>query len=330
MRTAEFTSPGHPDKICDIISDTIVDKLLIKDPYTKCSIQTMGGHGKIWITGEIKSNGEISNDEIQTITNDICGISDVTTHIITQSNDTLTHNVTSDDQGTIIGYACDETPTMMPFEYELARSLNKWIYDYYPYDGKTQVTVNGTDVVVVASFQNSKTSHLEELVKEFFKLNSVSICRQELRVSHLYCNPKGEWNLGGLQNDTGISGTQSAIRNYGPRIPIGGGSDVGKDISKIDRCGSYMVRKLAVDYVKKYGLRYALVELSYGLNNREPIQARVKGNDEGINLETGLKLYNITEYDLSPNGIIESLNLEFPQYAEISKWGAFGNNFYWK
>jgi S-adenosylmethionine synthetase len=330
MRTAEFTSPKHPDKICDAISDTIVDILLIKDPYAKCSIHTMGGYGKIWITGEISSHINLSNDEVKEIVKNICGIEDVTIHISLNSKINIAESIKVDDQGIIIGYASDETPSMMPFEYELARSLNKYIYDYYPYDGKTQVTINGIDAVVVASFQNSKTSHLKELVTNFFKENSLSICRQDLNVATMYCNPKGEWNVGGLHNDVGISGTQSAIRNYGPRIPTGGGNDVGKDIYKIDRCGLYMARKIAVDYVKKYNLKYALVELSYGIDDNTPIQARVKGNDEGINLETGLKLYNVNGYDLSPNGIVTHLNLQTPQYFEVSQWGAFGNNFYWK
>ena len=118
--------------------------------------------------------------------------------------------------------------------------------------------------------------------------------------------------------------------NYGPRIPIGGGSYSGKDASHIDRCGGYMARKIAVDSLQKYGLMYALVELSYTMGNFTPIQARIKGNDKGINVETGIKLFDVIGYDLSVNGMIDLLDLRKPNFKEITEWGAFGNNFFWK
>ncbi len=326
MRTAEFVSPKHPDKLCDIISDTILDMFLTKDPNTQCTIQTMGGYGKVWITGEV-STSTIPYDEITQIVKDVSGIDDTSIHLISRIPN---NKITTNDQGIIIGYATLETPTFMPFEYELARSLNKYIYDVYPTDGKTQVTINGTDARVVASFQNTKAKDLEELIHTFFAENSIRIAKQKLKVTNTHCNPIGEWNEGGLHNDTGSSNSKIVVDNYGPRIPIGGGSYSGKDASHIDRSGGYMARRIAVDSLMKYNLKYALVELSYTIGESKPIQARIKGNDKGINVETGVQLYEVEGYDLSVNGIIDFLHLKNTQFSKITEWGAFGNNFYWK
>ena len=327
MRTAEFVTPKHPDKLCDIISDSILDLFLVKDPYTQCSIQTMGGFGKIWVTGEIHTNVFILDSEIKNLIKTISGYTDIELHINQNPNK---NPIKTNDQGIIIGYATTETKSKVPFEYELARELCKYIYSIYPYDGKTQVTINGTDAKVVASFQNTKSEDLEKLVYSFFQTNSKKITNQLLKISEIYCNPHGDWVIGSLDNDTGISGAKNVIDNYGPRIPIGGGSFSGKDPSHIDRCGAYMARKIAIDSLIKYGLSYSLVELSYTMGNDTPIQARIKGNDKGINVETGVKLFEITDYDLSINGIIDLLDLRKPIFKETTEWGPFGNNFYRK
>jgi len=331
MRTAEFVSPKHPDKICDIISDTILDRFLEKDIESKCAIETMGGHGKVWISGEVSSNIEISKEEITDIVYDICGISDVSVNLHNQNKhlyDAVVDGKTN-DQGTVIGFAIAENDYFMPFEYEFARQLNRYIYQYYPYDGKTQVTINGNHARIVASFQNSKSQHLSELIDKFFKDSSYNIASQEFVVSEKYCNPLGEWNIGGFDSDTGLSGRKIIVDNYGPRVPTGGNSYSGKDPSKIDRFASYMARKIAIDYLKKYRLMYSMVELSYSIGSDKPIIKRVKGNDTGVQFETGIKLYEIEGYDLSPNAIIDFLELKKPQFAKTSEWGHFGNGFTW-
>lgn len=331
MRTAEFVSPKHPDKMCDRISDTLLDKFLEQDPNSRCAIETMGGHGKVWITGEVTSEGNVSNDEIIEIVRDISGVEDVTIHLSKQSPEIAQGVDTggAGDQGIMIGYATSETPTFMPFEYELARQLNKFIFEYYPYDGKTQVTVNGDDVTAVASFQNAKKQHLEELVDIFFQTKSSSISHHPLKVTQKLCNPAGDWNIGGFDADAGLTGRKLAVDSYGPRIPIGGGAFSGKDATKVDRSAAYMARKIAVDSLNKYGLTYALVELSYAIGHNQPVQARIKGNDIGIDVMTGIKLYEVEGYDLSPNGIIEYLDLKKPQFSQTSMWGHMGNGFTW-
>ena len=331
MRTAEFVSPKHPDKICDIISDTILDCYLEKDSESKCAIETMGGHGKVWISGEISSNANIDNEQIIDIVNKVSGVTDVTINIKNQS-EVFQKNLldgNSSDQCTVIGFAITETPNRIPFEYEFARGLNKFIYQYYPYDGKTQVTINGNHARVVASFQNSKTSHLSELIDQYFKENSCKVALQEFKITEKFCNPLGEWSVGGFDVDTGISGRKNVLDSYGPRVPTGGVSFSGKDGSKIDRCASYMARKIAIDYLNKHRLMYCMVELSYSIGSNEPIIKRVKGNDQGVQYETGIKLYEVEGYDLKPQSIINLLDLKKPQFAKLSQWGHFGNGCIW-
>jgi len=326
MRTAEFVTPKHPDKMCDIISDTILDKFIEKDANARCTIQTMGGHGKVWITGEVGTTISISDDEIKDVVKDVSGVEDVTVHLIKVPEQFS--NLAS-DQGIAIGYANTETPTRMPFEYELARGLARYIYNLYPVDGKVQVTVNGTCTRVVSSFQNTNTKDLEELIHTFFEQNSERLVGQKLTVMDTYCNPLGIWNVGGFDSDIGITGGQAVLDNYGPRIPIGCGLFSGKDGSKIDRSAAYMARKIAIDAVKKYRLMYALVELSYATGQEQPVQARIKGNDKGINVETGIKLYEVKNYDLSISGMVQVLKLNKPNFKQTSLWGHFGNGFIW-
>ena len=158
-RTAEFVSPSHPDKLCDRISDSILDEYLKKDPNSRCAIEVCGGHGKIFITGEVTSNSHVSTTKIQNIASEISETvpwNDVLVNLVKQSPE-IAQGVDiggAGDQGIMIGYACDENDELVPQEYYLARNLNKIIYKQFPYDGKTQVTImNNNEVNVVCSFQ---------------------------------------------------------------------------------------------------------------------------------------------------------------------------------
>jgi len=334
MRTAECVSPKHPDKMCDRISDSILDKYLEQDPNSRCAIETMGGHGKVWITGEVTSTGDVSDSTIKEIVKDISDVDDVTIHLVQQSPE-IAQGVDiggAGDQGIMIGYACNETKTLVPFEYELARSLNKFIYQYFPYDGKTQVTINGDEAQVVASFQNAKSTELDELVQEFFKNEGQKIHQSRnvpLRLEKTHCNPAGDWSIGGFEADAGLTGRKLAVDNYGPRVPLGGGAFSGKDATKVDRSAAYMARKVAVDAVQEYNLYYAFVELSYAIGYPHPIQAAIKGSERPINEEKGLFFKYVEGYDLTPKGIIDFLDLRKPQFAETAKWGHMGAGFSW-
>lgn len=316
VRTAEIVSPSHPDKLCDRVSDSLVDLYLAADPDSRCAIETAGGHGKLFITGEVTSRFKISDDIIKTVASNITGVQDIAINIVEQSPEIAQGVDTggAGDQGIMIGYACDDNEEMVPQEYYLARKLNKVIYSKFPYDGKTQVTVNGQKVRVVASFQNAPKAELEKLVKSFFR-------KEKYKVEALHCNPAGDWSLGGFDADAGLTGRKIAVDNYGPRVPIGGGAFSGKDATKVDRSAAYMARRIAVDYLKKFKANEVLVTLAYAIGYDQPLQATA--NVDGVEKK-------ILGYDLSPKGIIEFLNLKEPIFYETSKWGHMGNNFSWK
>jgi S-adenosylmethionine synthetase len=184
------------------------------------------------------------------------------------------------------------------------------LYQFYPYDGKVQVTVDGTVVkTVVASFQHAPHDELLAHVKDFIQAKEYII------------NYTGDWDIGGFDADTGLSGRKIVIDNYGPTVPVGGGSFSGKDYTKVDRSGAYMARKIAVDYLRKYeSAEEVFVQIAYAIGKAEPVQAvaYVDGVPELI-----------TGYDLSPRGIREALALDEITYAETAMWGHFGRGFAW-
>lgn len=250
------------------------------------------------------------------------GIDDIIIHIHQQSP-RIAQGVDiggAGDQGIMIGYACNENDELVPQEYYLARQLNRYIYSKYPFDGKTQITLDDNDVRVVASFQNAPKEDLKILVKDFFTQYP------EYNIVEMHCNPAGDWEIGSFQADAGVTGRKLATDNYGPRVPLGGGAFSGKDVTKVDRSGAYMARKIAVDYLKKYDAKEVKVELSYAIGHDKPIQATAIINyDSGW----GKDVKYIKDYDLSPNGIIEYLQLKDIDYSETAKWGHMGLDFPW-
>lgn len=316
MKTAECVSPKHPDKLCDRVSDALLDKYLENDPNARCAIEVCGGHSNVFITGEVTSNYQISDNEIEEITKKITGADKVIIHLNSQSPE-ISRGVDSGgagDQGIMIGYACNENNEMVPQEYYLARKLNQEVYKIFPYDGKTQVTLSGNLVRVVCSFQNAKKEELIEICQDFFDTEGYII-------ESLHCNPAGDWNIGGLKADAGLTGRKLAVDNYGPRIPIGGGAFSGKDSTKVDRSAAYMARRIAVDYLNEYNAKQVYVTLSYAIGYDQPLQSTV--NIDGVEKD-------IEGYDLSPKGIIKFLDLRKPIFSETAKWGHMGNNFNWK
>ena len=326
IRTAECVSPMHPDKLCDRISDSLLDLYLKGDPNSRCAIETAGGYSKVFITGEVTSKTEITDKQIKSVVKELTGITDVIIHLNKQSPEIANGVDTggAGDQGIMIGYACRENKDNVPMEYFLARKLNKFVFKKFPFDGKTQVTIQNTYggddyVSVVCSFQNAPEIELEDLVNEFFKKYPT------IHLDNLYCNPAGDWNIGGFQADSGVTGRKIVVDNYGPRIPIGGGAFSGKDATKVDRSAAYMARRIAVDYLEKYTeVNDVTVQLSYAIGYEQPIQATVMFDG---NPETQI---HITEYDLTPRGIIQFLELHKPIYGETAKWGHMGNKFNWK
>ena len=315
-RTAESVSPKHPDKLCDRISDAILDAYLAQDPYSRVAAETCGGHGVVFVTGEITSRGDV---DIEKIVHDIAGPEvEVHTKIVKQSPEIAQGVDTggAGDQGIMIGYATDETPELLPLEVVLSRRLNQFIYEEYPYDGKTQVTLNPDGEVesIVASFQNVSKEDLEKKVRDFIAEKGLT------GKLELHINPAGDWNQGGFDADTGLTGRKLIVDNYGPRVAIGGGCFSGKDATKVDRSAAYIARRIAVDYLKKRGAHEVLVRLAYAIGYAEPLEKTViiDGKPE-----------EIEGYDLTPNGIIEYLKLRRPIYAKTAEYGHFGNGFDW-
>jgi S-adenosylmethionine synthetase len=316
LKTAEFVSPSHPDKLCDRISDSILDEYLKQDPHSRVAVETAGGHGKVFITGEITSKGHVTDDTIKDIVYSISKVEDVTVHLVQQSPEIAQGVDTggAGDQGIMIGYACNENDEMVPQEYYLARKLNRMIYEKYPFDGKTQVRLNGDLVRVVASFQNAPKTDLEAMCLEFFN-------REKYTIEALHCNPAGDWSQGGFDADAGVTGRKLAVDNYGPRVPLGGGAFSGKDATKVDRSAAYIARFIAVKLLEASKAKEVLVRLAYAIGYDKPLEATAIVDGE---------LVTIVPDQLTPNNIIDTLDLTKPIFSETAEWGHMGRNFKWK
>ena len=352
-RTAESVSPKHPDKLCDQISDAILDAYLKEDPEARVAAEVCGGHGVVFVTGEITSSA--SEVDIEEIVKRIAGDEvEVHTKIVKQSPEIAAGVDTggAGDQGIMIGYACDETKEMLPREVVLSRRLNQFIFDKHPFDGKTQVTIapDGTIDSIVASFQNVPHAELLGLVQKFIAENKLKGASDDSQTGTdkqtdaasqtdangrantnknlerspegiiLHINPAGDWTQGGFEADTGLTGRKLIVDNYGPRVAIGGGCYSGKDPSKVDRSAAYMARKIAVDYLRNRQAHEVLVRLAYAIGYAEPLEKTViiDGQPE-----------EITGYDLTPQGIIEFLDLKRPIYEQTARWGHYGEGFGW-
>lgn len=320
IRTAECVSPMHPDKMCDRISDTLLDLHLQQDPNSRCAIETCGGIGMVFITGEVTSTAVVTREDIVKVVHGVT--TDDTIEVIININSQspeIANGVDiggAGDQGIMIGYACRDNEEFLPQEYYLSRELNKFVFDKYPYDGKTQVTINGNSLRVVCSFQNAPKEMLEGLVGGFFSRYP------QYHIESLHCNPAGDWNIGGFTADAGLTGRKLAVDNYGPRVPLGGGAFSGKDCTKVDRSAAYMGRRIAVDILEQRPeVQEVMVQLAYAIGYDQPLQATaiVDGNHEFIK-----------GYDLSPLGIINFLELRNPIFGKTAEFGHMGREFSWK
>lgn len=313
-RTAEFVTPKHPDKLCDRIADTLLDEYLKTDPQSRVALEVTGGHGQIFITGEVTSTSVI---DIESIVKTVLGNNKykIITNIANQSPEIAAGVDTggAGDQGIVIGYAIGETESLMPTEYVLAKELCKNLYQILNNDGKVQVTINHNDqtVAVVASFQNAIHDDLLATTRKLVP-----------NANEYIINPAGDWSIGGFQADSGTVGRKLAIDNYGPRVRIGGGAFSGKDLSKTDRSGAYFARYLAINILKQTGSSEVEVELAFAIGMPVPVAINVKtiGSQGEYQLPS----------NLSPRDFIESLDLTNFELSNTSCWGHFGNNFPWE
>lgn len=325
LKTAECVTPMHPDKLCDRISDAILDACLAQDPDSRVAIETMGGHGIITITGEITTNAYINAREIaQGIAGKQYGVQ---TNIVAQSPE-IAQGVDgggAGDQGIMVGYACNDNPALIPQELHLARLLCSYLFIENPYDGKTQITIreNGDVDTIVASFQNTSKERIHDGIIRWLDTCNVAY-KSDIKV---HANPAGDWSQGGFEADTGLTGRKLAVDNMGPQIPIGGGAFSGKDATKVDRTGAYMARKMAVDILKSSGAKNVTVKLAYAIGVAEPVMISVRMEmPNGKIIEDG---WDFSDYKLTPKGMIEFLDLKKPQFENIARWGHFGRGFKW-
>ncbi len=322
-RTAESVSPGHPDKICDQISDAILDAYLARDQKARVAVEVCGGHGTIFLTGEVSAAVHI--DPVP-IVRRLAGDMEVIDRIAKQSPEIARGVDTggAGDQGIMVGYATSETPELLPLEVVLARDLNQYLYRKWPFDGKTQVTLKGNEVVaIVASFQNAPHDELEAAVKRWARRAKNAgpyFVKYRNNNPALYINPTGDWSQGGFDADAGLTGRKLVVDNYGPRIPIGGGCFSGKDATKVDRSAAYAARRIAVDYLRRFQANEVYCYLAYAIGYDQPLEVTVVV--DGVEKK-------VEGYDLSPRGISKSLKLTRPQFEQTARYGHFGHEFSW-
>lgn len=328
-KTAEQVTYGHPDKVCDQISDAILDECLKQDPNSRVAVEALGGHGKLAIMGEVTTTAEFDAEKIAREVYKDIGYEeelDIMVNIVKQSPDIARGVDTggAGDQGIMVGYACSETPELLPMEHVLASRLTRKLEEvrtdgasrlrnYLMPDGKAQITLadDGHVEAVVVSTQHTDHVDFEDLKK---MIEEDVIKPVVPKYENVFINPAGPFVQGGFEADTGLTGRKITADNYGPQIPVGGGCFSGKDATKVDRSAAYMARYLAVEYLKKYDAKEVLVKLAYAIGHPQPVMATAVVDGKNIEIEG---------YDLSPKGIIDKLQLRNPQYRDRARYGFF-------
>ncbi len=332
--TVESVTSGHPDKVCDQISDAILDAYLAQDPKSRVAVETFGGHGKLIIGGEVTSKGKVDYVKIAREVYKNIGYNDeleISAHIVTQSPDIAMGVDTggAGDQGAMYGFATDETSEFLPKGVVLAHKLAKRLEEarksgeisWLRPDGKTQVTyTNGKLETVLVSAQHALDVKLVDIKKEITeKIIYPLLSKEERKTVKILVNPTGQFIQGGFKADTGLTGRKIMVDTYGGIIPHGGGSFSGKDATKVDRSGAYMARFAAKNLVASGYGKEALVSVAYAIGMAEPLMI------EAIN-EKGEDLAKIVRrnFDFKPLAIIKRLGLRNPIFRQTAAYGHFG------
>ena len=357
--TSESVSEGHPDKVCDRISDMVVDLYISKDPFSRVACETLTTTNKVVLAGETRGpkigKDEIVNkvrDCIKDIGYDQNGFSwktaDVQTFLHEQSTDIAMGVDSKDnkdegagDQGIMFGYACTETEDLMPapihFSHKILRLMaedrKKGILKGIEPDSKSQVTMLYKDnqpnkvTSVVISTQHSKDLNQEkvkELVIPYIKKSIPNEYLNDLDAKEIYINPTGQFIIGGPDGDTGLTGRKIIVDTYGGAAPHGGGAFSGKDPTKVDRSAAYAARYLAKNIVSSGVSKKCLIQLAYAIGVSKPLSIFIKLSEgDESKIENVKKIIN-QNFDLSPRGIREMLKLNNPIYEITSSYGHFG------
>jgi len=354
--TSESVTEGHPDKIADQISDAVLDALLAQDPMSRVACETLLTTGLAMVAGEITTKGYVEIPDIvrKTIKEigyvrakygfdaETCA---VITSVHSQSPDIAMGVDTggAGDQGLMFGYACDETPELMPMTIMLAHKLTrqlskvrkKEILPYLRPDGKSQVTIEYRDGkpyrlhTIVVSSQHSPDVELKKLRKDIIEKVIHPVLPKKLldeKTIVYHINPTGRFVTGGPMGDTGLTGRKIIVDTYGGVGSHGGGCFSGKDPSKVDRSASYMARYIAKNIVAAGIATECEVQLAYAIGVPEPVSIHV--DDFGTGATGHDKLVKIIRknFDMTPKGIIKTLNLRRPIYRKTAAYGHFGRN----
>lgn len=330
--TTESVTSGHPDKVCDQISDAILDACLAEDPAARVAVESFGSHGTLMLGGEIKTTADIDAEKIARDVYRGIGYTDELKVLVTiarQSPDIAQGVDTggAGDQGIMYGYATDETEEMLPLgvvlSHKLARNLEALRRDgtlpWLRPDGKTQVTIDGGKVLTALT----STQHAEEVSQEEIKASLIehlfAPTLGSLDNVEILVNPTGKFVIGGFAADAGLTGRKIMVDTYGGLMPHGGGAFSGKDATKVDRSAAYMCRFAARNLVANGHAKKALVSVAYAIGRVEPVMIEAFDAD-GKNLTEIVTKH----FDFRPRAIIERLGLTRPIFRETAAYGHFG------
>lgn len=346
--TAESVTEGHPDKVCDAIADQVLDACLAEDPGARVACEVLATAGKITVAGEItaKTMPDISAIVARTVREIGYPSSDYEIEVIThdQSLDIAAavgggRQTGAGDQGVVYGYACLETDALLPLPVVLAHRITRQLANARKLgairglgpDGKAQVSVEylfglpSRIVSVVVSCQHDEDKDLEELRREVLE-RVITPALEELppdRETEILINPGGRFVLGGFEADTGLTGRKVMADTYGGLAPHGGGALSGKDGTKVDRSGAYIARYIAKNLVAAGSAERCTVSLAYAIGKADPVAVDVDSHGTGEYPDAVLEQAVRGVFDLTPAGMIRTLGLDKPIFAQFCRYGHF-------